>query len=236
MRRLQLALSMCLVLFLAPLAGPAEQNAAAPANAPASPDQGQAAAQPGQSQAGPLVLEPIHSGWVIAPDLRITRINSTTQTLLGAYGGWLAENGLLLGAGGYFDLGDNHNDVGMSYGGFVIGWSVPVGSAIRFGARGLVGGGQATIPTTITVTVPQFPHHGFPFDNDNTIPTTFTRNVRFHQGFFIAEPQADVIIRLASWARFNAGVGYRLIGDANGYDSQLRGVVGTVAVRFGAGS
>ncbi len=227
-----LALSACLFLC-----GPSTVSAGQQASTSSGQSQASQAAQP---QQGPLVLQPVTSGWVVAPDVRVTTINGSTETLLGAYGGWVAENGILLGGGGYFDLND-HSSVGMSYGGFVVGWSMPAGGAIRFGARALIGGGEANLPGTFTYTVPIGfgPHNGMPgfgpdHDHDLTNPTTFTQHFHYHQGFFVAEPQADVIVRLNNWIRFNAGVGYRVIGAANGAESDLRGIVGSFAVRFGA--
>ena len=57
----------------------------------------------------------------------------------------------------------------------------------------------------------------------------------YSTGFFVAEPQASFIVRLADWVSIDASVGYRFIGAANGLDNQLRGVTGGVTVRFGGG-
>ena len=235
MRRLTNAgtaiLSVCLLLCAAPLAA-AGQQAAVPS------DQNQA----GQAQQNPLVLEPIRSGFIIAPDVRVTAMDGTTRTLVGAYGGWLGDSALLIGAGGYW-LADHSRGHGMVYGGFVLGWTVPAGRAIRFGARALVGGGEATLSGNFTFRTPADFNHpgmgpGFWWDQDrhDTGTTTIVRQVSYHQGFLIFEPQADLVVRLTHWMRFNVGVGYRLIGNANGAEDRLRGAVGSVGLRFGGGS
>jgi len=55
------------------------------------------------------------------------------------------------------------------------------------------------------------------------------------QGFFIAEPQLNVTVRIAHGVVFVGGVGYRVIGAANGFEDQLQGITGSVAIRFGGG-
>ncbi len=186
------------------------------------------------AQQGPLVLEPVHSGFVVTPDAKVTRLNGATKTLVGAYGGWLMEDKLLLGGGGYW-LANDSRDFGMGYGGFVIGWAVPATQRIRFGVRGLVGGGQARTRRDLTFTVPDFDHHDFP-PGGNVPTTTFTQRVRFDQGFFIAEPQAEVVVRVSRWLAIDAAAGYRAIAAAHGLDSQLRGPVGSLGLQFGGGS
>ncbi len=195
------------------------------------------AAQTTQQQ-GPLVLEPIHSGLVVSPDVKMTRVNGTTRTLIGAYGGWLLEDALLLGGGGYW-LADRSRDLGMAYAGFVVGWTMPAASRVRFGARALVGGGQATIGRDVTLTLPfdsgrdGFFHHDQDAAGTNAQPATFTGNARFHQGFFIAEPQAELVLQVKGWMAIDVAAGYRAIAAARGFDQQLRGPVGSLGVRFG---
>ncbi len=193
-----------------------------------------------QGQQGPLVLERIHNGWVITPDVQVTRFDNSTRTLVGAYGGWLLEQTLLLGAGGYWMVDGSH-DQGMGYGGFVIGWTMPATARIRLGVRGLVGGGQATIGQDVTMTLPPFdsdhPHGGMGpwWDGGAGItPTTpFTEHARFHEGFFIAEPQAQAVFRVVPWLAIDVGGGYRAVAGAHGLDKQIRGAVGSLGVRFG---
>ena len=53
------------------------------------------------------------------------------------------------------------------------------------------------------------------------------------RAFFIAEPQFDALWRIAGWLRLDAGVGYRAVGGADLLHEQLRGVSGSIALRFG---
>jgi hypothetical protein len=151
------------------------------------------------------------------------------------------DNSLLIGAGGYW-LADNRRGTqhsGMYYGGFVAGWSVRAGRAVRVGGRALAGFGQATLPTSVTFATGPFPDghmdlghdaHGF----DPGPVTTTVQQVRFHRGFAILEPQADLTVRLARRIWLDAGGGYRLIGNAGSFESRLRGAFGSVGVRFSA--
>ena len=66
-----------------------------------------------------------------------------------------------------------------------------------------------------------------------TVKITSATPVRVNEQFFIAEPQIDALWRINSWMRLDAGVGYRAIGGADLLHEQLRGVSGTIALRFG---
>ncbi|HEY3384162.1 MAG TPA: hypothetical protein VGK32_20575 [Vicinamibacterales bacterium] len=196
---------------------------------------------------GTLVLEPINEGFVVTPDVEVTRIDGRDGVLIGAFGGWLMNNGLLLGGGGYFEADTRHhdrdgrdwdrsgwgwNDPGLAYGGFVAAWTAPVGSAVRVGARALVGGGRATLTKTVTFQVPVFlPPR--PLTQTNVTYTTVRQEYAFHQGFFVAEPQATLLVRLHRGIWLDLAGGYRMVGAAHGYDSRLRGATGSVGVRFG---
>ena len=59
------------------------------------------------------------------------------------------------------------------------------------------------------------------------------RSFRVSENFFVAEPQANVLLTVTPWMRLNAGVGYRLIGGTSLLEDRLNGVSGTIAVQFG---
>src|SRR5437868_12554804 len=115
-------------------------SAAFAQNAPSSP--------PAAPAAGPLVLEQIHDGWAIAPDVKVTSVDNRTGELVGAYGGRVFDGALLIGAAGYW-LANDRRDSKLTYGGVVVGWQSSEFGRIRFGARGLVGGGSGTLGVTI---------------------------------------------------------------------------------------
>ena len=76
------------------------------------------------SSSGPLVLERVHDGWVLAPDFKITDLNDRTGELAGVYGGRLIDNTLLIGGAGYW-LTNDARDFKLGYGGVIVGWQSP---------------------------------------------------------------------------------------------------------------
>jgi hypothetical protein len=187
---------------------------------------------------------PIESGFIIAPDVRFTQVNDRAATLVGAYGGWMTEHTVLIGAGGYW-LANGARDFEMAYGGPVVEWLVHGDRTIAFGARGLVGGGRATLGGTLgdlfgvrtdQVAAPSLnrgDHRGRPVGTDGRRGLTSSSLVIVRDDFFIAEPQAIVSVRAARWLHVDAGVGYRLIAGAENLDDRLGGVSGTISVKFG---
>lgn len=105
-------------------------------------------AAPGFAQApapAPLVVEPIPSQLIIAPDYKLTGVDGDLGQLAGVYGGTLIDDAVFVGAAGYW-LANGSDAVRLTYGGVLIGWSSPGAGRIRFGARGLTGIGTATLP------------------------------------------------------------------------------------------
>jgi hypothetical protein len=210
------------------LAGSWATTASAQSGQPAPPR------QTSQPQQGPLVLERVESGFVVAPDVKVTDIDGGVGTLVGGYAGWIREETLLIGGAGYW-LASGPGDLDMAYGGLLLGWGASAGSRIRFGVRGLVGGGEASVSDTFSfpgrhVPYPDLrPGHGSP-----SFPAP-AGSVRVHwtETFFIFEPQGVVTLRLLDRVGLDLGVGYRVIGAADGVDNRLRGLTGSVAIRFG---
>jgi len=193
---------------------------------------------PGQ---GPMIVERIHGGWLAAPDVKVTDVDKKTSALAGGYGGYMTDSQLFVGGGGYW-LANRASDRKMAYGGIVVGWQDATDRRFGFGVRGLLGGGQATLSSSVTE-LARFPDFGsIPLgmlgrDIDRVVGGTLTtRVVRREQGFFVAEPQADVIFKFTNHLRLTGGIGYRLIGAEDRDDSRLRGVSGSVAFQIGGGS
>ena len=72
-------------------------------------------------------------------------------------------------------------------------------------------------------------------------PTLTTVNVRVRDGLFVAEPEANVFVRLGRNVRLTGGVGYRLVDRGRNFDhgdtdKRLRGATGTIALQIGGGS
>jgi hypothetical protein len=211
----------------------ASTPAAAQNSAPSSPSQ------------GPIVVDEVRDGFAIAPDIRVTDINHQTGVLVGAYGGWVIDNTLLIGGGGY---GLTNTNTGMGYGGFVIGLMQHTDRPIGFGARALFGFGEGTVTAPYTTVLYPPPPVPTPFSHSVNPPQgqTVTYLASYHEHFFITDPSADVIIRLGPKVRIDAGIGYRLIAGYNygygygyGYPSTsslLQGVTGTFSVQIGGSS
>jgi hypothetical protein len=186
----------------------------------------------------------IESGPLIAPDAKFTQVNDRSATLLGAYGGWMTEHTILIGAGGYW-LANDARDFELAYGGGVVEWLVHGERSIAFGVRGLVGGGSSTLSgtagdlfdVTTVQSAPQFSRggrHGRPHVPNNQ-PISPSTLVVAHDDFFIAEPQGIVSMRATRWLHVDAGVGYRLIAGAGDRNDHLRGLSGTLSIKFGGG-
>jgi len=200
---------------------------AATAQTPAS-EQSPTAQPP---QQGPLVLERIQNPFVVAPDYRITDLDGNTGQLAGAYAGRLLDNTLFVG-GGYYWLVNGGHEEEMRYGGFILGWSMPVGRAIRFGARGLVGVGTAELATGTDVRVPD-PRVQDPRMRDhlNGVPG---QTVRFlaHDDFFVFEPQANTTVNIIPHLGIEVGAGYRVTGSTEALEDRLNGISGSLALQL----
>jgi hypothetical protein len=195
---------------------------------------GTAAARAAEDQRAPasgtLVLEPIRSGPVIAPDVKVTEIDGSTEVLFGVWGGYLHDETWLFGAAGYW-LIDGAAALEMSYGGFLAGWRAPAFGPVRFGVRGLLGGGWATVPVAV----------GWPTPYDRSSPASARHGhwlgpgyrVWYSDGFFVAEPQADVVVHIAPWLSLTGGVSYRWVDGDDLVEDRLRGIAGSVALQFG---
>ena len=185
--------------------------------------------QPANAQ-GPMVIERIDNGFIIEPDVKVTRFDNHTSELVGASGGWVLEKTFFIGGGGY-GLVNPHNDRRLGYGGVVAQWLVNADGPVGFSVKGLFGGGASTVTSSITelIRVPT-PRGAAP----QFAPTT----VRFrdHQGFVVAEPEVDLLFRLSSRVRITAGAGYRFTGqDRRSFDgTHLNGAVGTFGVQIGS--
>lgn len=206
-----------------------------------------AAAAPAAAVPTRMVVQPIENRFLAAPDVKFGRIDGSDSVLVGGYAGWVTDRTFLVGGGGYW-LASGGDDVKMAYGGLVLEWLARTDHRIGFGARTLIGGGEATVPVSFAAVYgPLGPlaaggdirfggHHpkgGRPGDGDGSLIPS--RRALWTATFFIAEPQVNVLLNVTDWMRINAGVGYRLVGGASFIDDRLRGVSGTLAVQFGGG-
>jgi hypothetical protein len=212
------AAAACLLVVLAPLAAAAQSGAP-----PATP----------QNQ-GPMTVERVKSGFLVAPDFKVTEFDHRVSGLAGAYAGWLSDRTFFLGGGGYW-LANRSRDREMAYGGLVVGWFAGADRRVGFGAKGLIGGGRARLVRSF----------GDIFDDDHLdvqnelvalglglrVPPQV--NVRVRDDFFVAEPEATVIVGLTRHFRLTGGAGYRFIGGARGTRDRLEGATGSIALQIG---
>jgi opacity protein-like surface antigen len=189
-----------------------------------------------QSGGGPMIVERVQSGVVVAPDFKVTRVDSRSSDLAGVDIGWLTDKTVFIG-GGVYGLTNGNRDRQLGYGGMVLGWLAHADRPVGVGLKVLLGGGESTLTDTVTVPVlsPQpFPGFGRPPIPPPTPPTQTTVAVRVNDGFFVAEPEANLIVHLARNARLMVGVGYRAIASSEN-NTRLRGATGSVALQIGGG-
>jgi len=178
----------------------------------------------------PPVTGPIHQvsrtpsedGFVFAPDFKITELNHRTTGFAGFYGGAVFAGQFLIGGGAYFQL-DDYNSEQMVYGGLVSEWRLFRAQPIGLTLHGLAGWGETNA----------YSHYGYGgghVDPRHGGYYGYGPYYGAYEGFFIGEPEAQVVARFGHSMRLVGGVGYRFTtADFN----DLNGVTGSIAVQFG---
>ena len=177
--------------------------------APAAPPAAAAPGSPGSPSSPVVEVARIDDGFAIAPDFRITEVNHETTQFAGFYGGAVLAGQLLIGAGAYWQT---NSSTDMWYTGPVVEWRVFADRPVGITAHGLFGYGEADFTQAIAFGGRR---HGGHF---------FAR-----EGFFVGEPEVQVIARLTSYMRLHAGVGYRFTSATQ----DLSGVSGSISLQFG---
>jgi hypothetical protein len=179
-----------------------------------------------QTAQAPLALERIHSPFVVAPDYKIADVDGNTGQLAGGYAGRLLDETLFVGGGFYWRVNGDRGEE-MRYGGLMLGWSMPAGRMVRFGARGLVGFGTATLGTDLEV-------RGGSLRTHARFSPVGGQNVRFlaRDDFFVFEPQMSATVRLIRHVGVDIGGGYRISGATDALDDRLNGATGSMAVQL----
>ena len=203
--------------------------------------------------ASSLTVERIRSGFVVAPDLKLTSIDGDTGTVAGLYGGFITDRRLLVGAGAYWLTG-GPGDVDMAYGGGLVEWFANPGGRVDFSVRSLFGFGRATLASTVETTAfdafhrhagrlpyggpghgrhwDRWSHKGHPTWSDGfEWPSSFT--LRYREDFLIADPQLSVHLNVTDWLRIGGGAGYRFVGYAGSEGDRLRGFTASVGLQLG---
>ena len=200
-----------------------------------------------------LVQNQLESNVLVAPDFKLTDLGGELTGLAGVYGGWLINQQLLIGGGGYFQT--NESDVsGMKYGGAVLEYFVNPSRMVNFSVRGLLGGGTATINRFWFGRFPilndfdnlddVFSDLDFPRINLGNIGRRFRRGrpgfdgidlnevLEVDQTFLVAEPEANMTLNVTEKFRIGLGAGYRFIGAANGFENRLAGFTASLSAQI----
>lgn len=181
-----------------------------------------------------LRVETISTRFVVAPDVRFTEVNDRSATLAGVYAGWLTDRTLFIGGGGYW-LTNRDDDFKVAYGGPIIAVMARADRKLAFGARTLIGFGNATLSDTYGALVGEQIRFGTSQRTARGVrrgPNESTL-VAFDDNFFVAEPQVNALWKITNWLGVDAGVGYRLIAGSELLDDRLRGLSGSIALQFG---
>jgi hypothetical protein len=185
-----------------------------------------------------LLSAPVEHGGYGALVLKGSPVGGNMEMLVGAYGGWLINHQLMLGAGGYGlttearasqEAQDAYGIAGaplylaFDYGGFVTEYTCSPTKLVHATAQLLIGGGAVTYRES-------YSNHGFDDYNDYHYGPTET--------VFVLEPSIAIEANITTWFRVSAGGGYRYVsgvetlrGIGNG---DLSGFSGNLALKFGA--
>lgn len=181
-----------------------------------------------QTQQGPMTVERVSNQFVIAPEYKVTDIHSETGQIIGVSGGRVLDDVLLIGAGGYLMV-DGSRGTDLRYGGVVVEWRPRTDHLIGYSVRALGGFGQATRRLLLTVPVGSNVRDN---DRDNDRDgNVLDGRFRFRQGFFMIEPEADMIVNMTRRLRIHVGAGYRATTANTRGVSSLNGATGTVGLQ-----
>jgi hypothetical protein len=209
------ALGAALALCLLPIAASAQTGAALDLSAA------------DQQSNGPMIVERVHNGFLVAPDFKFTEIDHRSSGLAGGYAGLVFADNFFIGGAAYGLASDRHGR-DLAYGGLLLQWLGGGNETFGFGAKLLLGGGR-----TEWSGVDQF------VDRGRLVSQPF----RAGENFYAAEPELDARVRIAPHVRLVVGAGYRFTG----YDRRnafvnvpgrprLDGAVGSVSLQIGGGS
>jgi PEGA domain-containing protein len=200
-----------------------------PAAAPRRPPSAAGPPQPGSV----VEVTRVEDGAVFAPDVKFSEVNHEFATLVGAYAGYVFGGEVMFGGGGYWQANAT-NGLHIAYGGPVVEWRALRGKIIGLNLHALVGGG----------TVYNDYHDGYYGYNQGVYVDPRGRNGRvvavvppgyaygypyhYYDAFFIADPEAQLVIHFGSSVRLQGSVGYRATST-----SSLNGVTGGISVQIG---
>jgi hypothetical protein len=201
---------------------------------------------------GEMVVQRVLNGPVFGTDVKFASVGGDWALYFGSSGGFVFDGRLLLGGGFFMRLDRGYPEKetvcgwqssGLSsigrgcweyeysapgdfYGGLLAGWRVVGGGRFSLIARGLVGGGEAKIGWDGSERVVNPAVNG----PEGEVPVEALR--LYDQPYFVFEPQVDASFIVGSHVVIGGGVGYRVIGHANGLEDRLKGLTAFASVRF----
>ena len=201
----------------------------------------------------PLLVEKIPTGVVIAPDFKATGIDNRFAQLavvrraaagerldtLDHVTRSLTDDTLLICGAAYW-LVNGSDDFRLAYGGLLVGWNAYRTSRVRFGARGLVGVGSATLGRNFDGIVRGGRDSVIRFGRAQASPAPFrgapiapTIHVRVADDFFVFEPQANVAVNLTQRIAVTGAAGYRAVAATDALGEVLDGPTINLGLQFG---
>jgi hypothetical protein len=205
------------------------------------------AGQPPPTTQGPMIVERVHNGFLVAPEVKATEFDKRAEPLVGGSAGWVAAETLFIGGGGFWMPQKRQSDRELAYGGVVLQWFVVDGDRFGLSAKALFGGGEATLPETVTQYVyPPLPVP-LPTAGRNSPPAPLpaprlvTTTVRVRSDIAVAEPEINARLAFSKHVRLALGAGYRFAGSdwwrRNGFDrdagNRLSGPTATIGLQIG---
>jgi len=201
---------------------------------------------------GEVVVQRVLNGPVFGSDVKFASVGGDWALYFGASGGFVFDGRLLLGGGVFMRLDRGYPEKetvcgwqspslssigrgcweyeysapGDFYGGLLAGWRVIGGGRFSLSARGLVGGGEAKIGWDGSERVVNPAVNG----PEGEVPVEALR--LYDQPYFVFEPQVDASFIVGSHVVIGGGVGYRVIGHADGLEDRLKGLTAFASVRF----
>ena len=186
----------------------------------------------GPPQPGSIVeMSNEEDGPVFAPDVKFTEVNHDFATLIGAYGGYVFAGQIMFGGGGYWQA-NSTNGLHIAYGGPVVEWRALRGRTIGLNLHALVGGGTSYSDDHFA-----YYNRGVYVDprgqngrDGHTSPATYVYPYPYHyyDAFFVADPEAQLVIHFGSSVRLQGSLGYRATST-----SSVNGVTGGISVQIG---
>jgi hypothetical protein len=187
-----------------------------------------------------LFSAPVKHGGFGGVAQKLTVIRGEPGFMMGGYGGWLIDQRLMIGGGGYGLVSNVRASnaaeaayspvneplyVEFSYGGLMLEYIFSPHKLVHVNVQALIGGGSAT-------------HRSSYFDEGFGSHRGDVHHYGRREALFVAEPTLNVELNVTQWFRIAAGGSYRFVTGANDIvgltNGDLSGPSANLAFKFGA--